>query len=186
MTIAPPLAAWDGLHELRPDLERYLSARCGDPHDVEDAVQESFIRAARYRSGQTTPGRLRPWLMRIGANVIADARRGERQRTVALSDEAAMLIESRDPTPEEAVDEGEVECGARTFGLARARGLLDRALDGLAVHDRTVLRGFYIQALSRESLARRLGVGPGLVKVRLFRAKRRLRSALRREMEVAA
>lgn len=186
MTIAPPLAAWDGLHELRTDLERYLTTRCGDPHDVEDAVQESFIRAARYRRGQSVPGGLRPWLFRIGANVVADGHRGDRQRMVALSDEASLLLESRDPTPEVAVDEDEVECGLWTLGLSRARGLLDRALAALAEHDRTVLRGVYIDALSREAVARRLGVGPELVKVRLFRAKRRLRSALRRQMEVAA
>jgi RNA polymerase sigma-70 factor (ECF subfamily) len=164
MHLHHPIVDWTGLVDLLPDLERCLATRCRDPHDVEDAVQESFVRAARYRSSKHPPQRLKPWLLRIGLNVLAE--RG------------------RDPI--EVVDEREVWVRGRMLGLTRACALLRRALGRIPPNDRVALDGLFVEQRSRDDIARELGIPTPLLKVRLFRAKRRLRHALERELEVAA
>ena len=67
-------SAWDGLEEMRDSLRAFLVRHCTDENDIEDVIQETFLRAARYRRRRPVQC-LRPWAMRIALNVLADARR---------------------------------------------------------------------------------------------------------------
>jgi RNA polymerase sigma-70 factor, ECF subfamily len=70
-----------------------LQAHCyrmlGSPHDAEDALQETMLRAwralPRFRGGS----QLRTWLRRIATNVCLDAIAGRRKRIPPLDYEAA-------------------------------------------------------------------------------------------------
>lgn len=186
MTTVPPPAAWDGLDALRPDLESFLAHRTRDVHAIDDAVQECFIRAARHRTRLQSPSALRGWLRRIGANALADAHRGSRRPLPPLPDEVEEELVSPLPEPSEICDEPEVRYARRTIGLTRAREAIVRALGSLPSIDRRMLVCVYMDGNSRDQAARRLGVDPDLLKVRLFRARKRLRRALRHALEAAA
>ena len=72
----------------------------GNGHDAEDLTQEVFVRV--FRSLHTyTPGTMEGWLHRITTNLFLDsARRKQRIRFDALSDEAASRLPSALPTPD--------------------------------------------------------------------------------------
>jgi len=180
------LADWNGLAELRPDLVRLLSTRCRNPHDVDDAVQESFVRAARFRSGGRAPRALRPWLMRIGLNVLSERRRRASNHAPEEFDDLEHEPSCTAPDPAVVVDEPEVWVCGRPIGLGRARALVAGALARLPEHDRVALVGIFLSERSRCDVARTLGVSDALLKVRLFRAKQRLRRVLGRTLEAAA
>jgi len=187
MTIAPPPpAAWDGLAALKPDLESFLAARSRDRHAIEDAIQECFIRAARSRSGLERPEALRGWLRRIGLNALADVHRKRRRTTEPLPENEADEPASPLPPPEDLCDEVEVRCLRRTVGVSRARHLLDLALERLPTADRYALVSVYLEGDSREAVAHRLGLDLELFKVRLYRARTKLRRALRHELGLAS
>jgi RNA polymerase sigma-70 factor (ECF subfamily) len=61
----------------------------GSPHDAEDALQETMLRAwralPRFRGGSQLP----TWLRRIATNVCLDAIAGRRKRTLPVDYEAA-------------------------------------------------------------------------------------------------
>lgn len=62
----------------------------------------------------------------------------------------------------------------------RRRSVVRTALTRLADDDRELLRMSYYQALDTAEVAGRLGITPGAVRVRRFRALHRLREILER------
>jgi RNA polymerase sigma-70 factor (ECF subfamily) len=70
------------------------------PHDAEDAVQESLIRAWRGRSGLADPSGVRPWLYRIATNVCLDMLRGRNRRALPTSVVPAASQRGWDPSHE--------------------------------------------------------------------------------------
>src|SRR3954469_12674676 len=72
----------------------------GNPHDAEDLTQEVFVRVFRSLSSYT-PGTFEGWLHRITTNLFLDgARRKQRIRFDALSDERAERLTSTASTPD--------------------------------------------------------------------------------------
>jgi RNA polymerase sigma-70 factor, ECF subfamily len=100
-----------------------------------------------------------PWLLEITRN---EARRVARREALRLS------LELSDSAPSE--DE-------QLAGTA-ARVTVEQALRRLADRDQRILRLRYADDLTQGEVARRLGVPEGTVKVRLHRARRRLRRLL--------
>jgi RNA polymerase sigma factor (sigma-70 family) len=186
----PALAqeAWNGLAELRPSLERFLLTRCRDPHQVDDVIQESLIRAARYRRGQQEPQRLKSWLLRISLNVLADELRRERRRR-RLQTEPEELVDrpSAAAAVEELVEgESEVWVDGRWLSRVRVEAALQEGLGRLGEEERRLLLEYYDGGLDGRTLAARRALSPELVKVRLFRARARLRSSVGRALAAAA
>ena len=64
---------WNGLEDLRPVLANRLRTRCRDENELDDLIQETFLRAARYRASGGEPRRLTGWLVSIARNVQHDA-----------------------------------------------------------------------------------------------------------------
>lgn len=179
MTRTAKPESWHGLDELCPVIERFLTRRCRDPHQVADAVQETVMRAARYRGGLTEPSALRPWLLRIAQNVLADQARRDRRRQRRWSgDETLADVVSQEPSVEEQVDEPEYWFAGRPVARKRALAALEWALSQSAPADRSVLEAYYKGGLSSRRTADRCRIAPALVKVRLFRARARLRQML--------
>jgi len=175
-------SSWGGLEELRDGLRGHLGRRCADEHELEDAVQETLLRAARYR-GLHEVQCLRGWVLSIGRNVVSDGRRrrlraGQPTRETAAFEELAEQV--AEPEPQE---EG-VRCAGSWFELEAARALVVQVLGRLQGQDHALLWGFYGRALALENAARQAGVPPHLARVRLYRARRKLRAALTREVSM--
>lgn len=65
-------------------LWRFAVSRLGDPHEAEDVVQETFVRAQRSLEGWRGEASLRTWLHSICRNVCVDRLRARRTVVVPL------------------------------------------------------------------------------------------------------
>ena len=131
--------------------------------DAEEAVQEALARAWLRRDACRSPEAPLPWMLEITRN---EARRLLVRRARRRSREV-VAPPALDPDGE---DDDLV--GAAT------RVSVEQALGTLADGDQRLLRLRYAEDLTQVEMARRLGVPEGTVKVRLHRARRRLRGLL--------
>src|SRR2546426_1981 len=87
-------------------LARFLAGAGALEADVDDLVQETFIRAFRALGRFRGQCQFRTWLMTIGGNVLKDAhRRSRRARVVPLGDD----LRATDGDPHERAVAGEAE-----------------------------------------------------------------------------
>lgn len=184
IAVAPASLCWTHLEDHRSLLEQYLTRRCRDVHEVEDVVQESFLRAAACRERLRDGARIGGWLLRIAANVLADrARRDVRRRGLL---EAAVLdgtsAERVDGPPEEALDESEWWIEGQPIPEGALYAAVASALGRLRDADRRILLDRYVRGLSCRRAAELEGIGAETLKVRLFRARQRLRLAVLDEL----
>lgn len=139
----------------------------GNEEDARDVVQETYLRAYRGLDRFRGEARFSTWLYRITANCAAThlARRG-RHRHDELTEELA----GADDRP--AVDP---QLQADAAGL---RDELQVALQALPDSLRAVVVLRDVYDLTHEEIARELGISQTAAKVRLHRARRRLREQL--------
>lgn len=136
----------------------YARRRC-PAAAVDDVVAETFLVA--WRRMDDIPADPLPWLLRVAALTAANARRGERRRS--LLDERL------------AAEPPSVENGPTPSGLAPA---VASALAQLGDTDRELLCLLAWERLTPAQAAAALDVSPVALRVRLHRARRRLRRAL--------
>lgn len=144
-------------------LARFLAAAGAPEADLDDLVQETFIRAFRALDGFRGQCRYRTWLLTIGGNLVKDAgRRAARARVVPL-DEA---VEARGGDPHEETVAREAESrlaeGLRRLSPLQRKVFLLRAQQG----------GEY------DEIAGALGTTPGAARVHYHHAVRRLKEFL--------
>jgi RNA polymerase sigma-70 factor (ECF subfamily) len=145
-----------------PLLLRYARSRVRCAQAADDLVQQAFVNAhfARQRFDRTAP--LRPWLMRILANLVRDHFRSERRRRRADFD-IDLLVAPEMATPWEQRE--------------RAR-LAHRALATLCEPQRRVVQLHWFEERPFPELALELGLNLATAKVRAHRAYKQMRSAL--------
>lgn len=166
--------SWRGLEDQRDAVIRFLSRRCRDEHEAEDLTQETLMRAARYRSGGGERGRLTSWLVQIAANVLRDHARREGRGPKNGEDELMEQVMDPHPSPGDRKMEGTVELGEHPVDTEDALHHLNVAFTRLLERDRAVLSAYYGAGEDTAHAARECGIRQSLVKVRLFRARRRL------------
>jgi RNA polymerase sigma-70 factor, ECF subfamily len=132
-----------------------------DREDAEEAVQEALIRAWRNQSSCRTPSTPLPWLVQITRNeaLRLAARRSRRQ---------ASEIHNREP--DRLLGDNGLDRMLETVAT-------EQALSALRPDERALIRLRYVEDLTQGQVAARLGVPEGTVKVRLHRARARLRGA---------
>ena len=140
----------------------------GNRPDAEDAVQEAFLRAWRFRESLSKEASIRPWLYRIVVNTCNSKLRKEiplRGRT--SNDEDLTNVVVNDDVPSR---------------IALSNDVLS-ALEDLPAHLRVVIVLRYYAELSEREIGIAIGRPHGTVKSRLHEARRRLgdHPALRRE-----
>ncbi|WP_121254940.1 RNA polymerase sigma factor SigE [Nocardioides ferulae] len=158
---------WEQIVERHSDRVYRLAYRLtGDRHDAEDLTQEVFVRV--FRSLDTyTPGTFEGWLHRITTNLFLDqARRRQRIRFDALSDERASRLTSNAPTPDTAFAD-------RTFDDD-----IEAALATLPPDFRAAVVLCDVEGLTYEEIAEILGAKLGTVRSRIHRGRAMLRKAL--------
>jgi RNA polymerase sigma-70 factor (ECF subfamily) len=161
------LPSWEEIVEQHSDRVYRLAYRLtGNRHDAEDLTQEVFVRVFRSLSTYT-PGTFEGWLHRITTNLFLDqARRKQRIRFDALSDEKADRLTSSSPSPDAAYAD-------RTFDDD-----IERALATLPPDFRAAVVLCDVEGLSYEEISEILGAKLGTVRSRIHRGRAMLRTAL--------
>jgi len=137
-------------------LRAYVYRVLGQAPDVDDIVQEAYLRMLRADVPSDDDEHLRRYLYRVTSNLIVDRWRKRRHEQGE-----EMMPELASPRPRYEED----AAVSKIFAELKPR---DRALLWLA----------YVEGDSHEEIASSLGVGRRGVKVMLFRARRRLRDLL--------
>jgi DNA-directed RNA polymerase specialized sigma24 family protein len=136
--------AWSGLSEVEPVVRGWLGRRCRNPSDVDDVVQDTLLRAARYRTGLARPERLASWALSIAANALRDRRRARSGWVVA--EDMALDFEQfawDGRAPEERGDESLLWIGGRRVTTCDALEHLQAALRTLKPGDARLLLEHY-------------------------------------------
>src|SRR5213593_4608347 len=140
-TDAALIAAWQGGDEQAAAelvrrharaLARFLASAGAPDGDLDDLVQETFIRAFRGVDRFRGQCRFRTWLLTIGGNVLKDhGRRAARHRVVPLDDR----LRAGDGDPHQRAEAGEAEArlavGVRELPRLQREVFLLRAQQGL-------------------------------------------------------
>jgi RNA polymerase sigma-70 factor (ECF subfamily) len=158
---------WDEIVERHSDRVFRLSYRLtGNRHDAEDLTQEAFGRVFRGLSTYQL-GTFEGWLHRITTNLFLDqARRKQRIRFDALSDERAERLTSARASPDAAYAD-------RTFDDD-----VELALASLPPEFRAAVVLCDVEGLSYQEIADIMDAKLGTVRSRIHRGRAMLREAL--------
>jgi len=155
------LADW--LREGYEDSFRTACLILGNRADAEEAVQDAYLRAWRFRDSLSGVPSVRPWLYRVVVNsCYSKLRREVPHRERRAGDEPLAQLPAPHTDPEAGAEQNEV--------AGTVLGALQRLPLSLRVP--VVLR--YYADLSERDIARAIGRRPGTVKSRLHEARRRL------------
>jgi RNA polymerase sigma factor (sigma-70 family) len=155
---------------------RRFLARWTDAHTrnaSDDIAQETALAVMERWSTVRDPARFDAFVRTIA--------RRKRSRSLHVADRGETLASDLREAPfDVAVDAGEAPMGFCRVGPAwverqRVLELLDELLPRLSQDNGRLLRAFY-EGASCAELARRFELSPGVVKVRLYRSRRRLRA----------
>jgi RNA polymerase sigma factor (sigma-70 family) len=152
------------LHE--PVLRAYLRRKFPGMTDVDDVVQESYLRIFRAK----TEGKLRSargFLFTVARNLALDAFRRRRTTPFADSTAAQALVPAGGP------------CAAESASREQELGLLAEAIESLPLRCRQVLKLRKIYGLSHREIAARLGIAERTVNVQLGIGVRRCAKYIR-------
>jgi RNA polymerase sigma-70 factor (ECF subfamily) len=145
----------------------------GDHDEAEGVLQTTFIKACEALPSFDGASSLGTWIYRIATNEGLMLLR-KRKPQVALDDVAETL--QPEDLPQQRQAWAPDPLGAALDGELHAA--LEQAIAALPEPLRVVVELRDIEQLSTEETAERLGMTPGAVKVRLHRARLRLREAL--------
>jgi RNA polymerase sigma factor (sigma-70 family) len=175
---------WEGLEERRDNLERKVSRWSQDKAVVDDVVQETLIRAARYRVGLREPQRMDSWMERIAWNVLKSQRSREARRGVAVVENGLLDgNEGREPDPEIQFVENVHWVRDEEVEKDRLAALLEAAIRALPDHERCLIRAAYSGQMSPCEISAAFGVRREVVKSRLYRIRRKLRRRVVQALE---
>lgn len=164
-----PICAAEQFEELfrshYPAVVSYVRRRA-PAETVDDIVADTFMVA--WRRLERVPADSLPWLLAVAGNVIATQQRATVRRRALLSRLRSAAVET--------VESARIE----EVGPVRV------ALLGLSEKDREALTLIAWDGLRPAQAATVLGESPGTFRVRLHRARRRLRRLLAEQSELAA
>src|SRR5467141_1970171 len=137
--------------------------------DVEDIAQQVFVKAYFSLKRFDQRAAFSTWLYKITVNECWDLLRKKKVRPLVyeadLSEEQARMVQTSE------------EKGSRTPDISErleARQRVERLLEGLDERDRLMLILKEVEGFSIEEIAEVLELNANTVKVRLFRARRRV------------
>ncbi|MCH7775390.1 MAG: sigma-70 family RNA polymerase sigma factor [Gemmatimonadetes bacterium] len=146
-------------------LARFLSAAgAGAGEDVEDLVQETFLRAFRRIETFRGVSSFRTWLMTIGSNLLKDSWRRRSRRPEVSLEERDIVDEAGDPQDKVVAGDIAARIGAFVQTLPRMQ------------RDVFLLRAQ--QGVEYEEIASALGTTAGAARVHYHHAIKRLKALL--------
>lgn len=151
--------------EFSERIRSFVSRRLGQPADVEDTVQEIFVRIHSNLPSLKETQRLQAWIFAIARNVIADRFRRASRSPRPLPEELDLETSSaREPT-ETALQEELSQC-------------LQPMIAALPRLYREAIELTELDGLSQVAAAGHLGISVSGMKTRVQRARRKLKQTL--------
>lgn len=148
---------------------RYVVSMIRDTAEAEDLTQETFIRAYRRRDSLRDEGAQTAWLYRIATHVCLDrlrqfARRGPMESCIDLDD--VEIAEPDTPSLQQTIERDEMSTCVQSY------------LNRLPDNYRSVILLYDMHDLTAAEIANLLGESLAAVKIRLHRARLKLKAAL--------
>lgn len=151
-------------------LKAWLRGRFPSVRDVDDVVQESYLRIWKARALHPIDS-AKAFLFRIARNLALDTLRHERHSPINVVTDLSQLfvIDDRPDAAALATRQQEIE-------------LLVEAIDALPARCREIFILRKIQGVSQKDIATRLGLSEQTVQVQAARGLRRVAESLRRRL----
>lgn len=141
--------------------------------DAEEIAQDCFVKAYRSLASFQGQSKFSTWLYSIVYTTAMTFLRKKRIDTDSIDDEGTFVqVESH----ESVYDTNNVENKSRSF-------YLNQAIEQLLPDDATIITLFYKGEQSLEEIAQTMGIETNTVKVKLFRARQRLKDKLERNLK---
>jgi RNA polymerase sigma-70 factor, ECF subfamily len=157
---------WQNLHD---GLRAFIATRVADEAEVDDILQEVFLRVHRRLEGLRDPDRIVAWLFQIARHAIIDyyrTPRRNREVPVGLGDALDVPFESSNRSSETGhVQEDLAAC---------LRPMLER----LSAEYREAITLVELDGFTREEAAKRMGLSVSGMKSRVQRGRQQLRQML--------
>lgn len=139
----------------------------GDHGETEDAVQETFVRAYRFRVQLRDPRLFTFWLLSIARNVARDALRKRPRAALVAAEQARGVPDRRCRSP---LRHAEATDDMQRLGVALA---------DLPARYRLALNLRYVEGLDHRTIERKMNISNGALRGVLVRGLRMLRRELR-------
>jgi len=160
----------------RAAILRYVRSIVKDPAAAEDLTQETFLRAHARRASLQDESRVVSWLYRIATNICRDRFRRQKShgKPGAADIDPYDAVEQDDavadagPRLDQALEQDEMSSCVQSY-LAE---LPDMYRAVILLHD--------TEGMTNPEIARMLGISLPTVKIRIHRAREKLRDALTR------
>jgi RNA polymerase sigma factor (sigma-70 family) len=141
--------------------------------DAEEIAQDCFIKAYRSLGSFQGQSKFSTWLYSIVYTTAMTALRKKRVDTDSIDDENTYIqVENQSS----AYDVNNAENKSRSF-------YLNQAIEQLLPDDAAIITLFYKGEQSLEEIGRAMNMEPNTVKVKLFRARQRLKEKLERNLK---
>lgn len=157
------------IYQYQDRIYRYVVTLVRDPAEAEDLTQETLLRAYLNYASLRDTASLTSWLYRIATHVCFDRLR-QRARRAPL--QAEVDLDTLD------VPEAEAPSLLQLVEQREMSACVQRYLDGLSDAYRAVILLHDLHSMTGPEIATALGVSLPTVKIRLHRARRKLRGAL--------
>ena len=172
------LSLSESLAAHRDSIYRYVLSIVRDPSTAEDLTQETLLRAHRKLTSLDDLARLVPWLYRIATNVCHD-----RFRQASYRHRPSSLENGAESAPDEGIAQTVADTAPRLDKVMEQKEMsscVQGYLAGLSDSFRAVILLHDVEGLTNPEIAAMLGVSLPTVKIRLHRARGKLRDALAR------
>ena len=136
--------------------------------DAEEAAQDVFIKAFHALWSYNGNGKFSTWLYTITRNTCISRSRSGKQPVLPQEEEKLARLAGHDETHNLQQEQ------------AGRKKILAQAIDMLAADEAEIITLYYIQEQTVDELCRILGLGSSNVKVKLYRARKKLKEVLDR------
>lgn len=141
--------------------------------DAEEIAQDCFIKAYRSLSNFQRQSKFSTWLYSIVYTTAMTFLRKKRVDTDSIDDENTYIqLENSSSV----LDVNSAENRSRSY-------YLNQAIEQLLPDDAAIITLFYMGEQSLEEIGNTLGIEPNTIKVKLFRARQRLKEKLERNLK---